>query len=254
MIEAPKQQMLGIFSVFVKWVSDVKQGSTGPCIRVRAVIGKQWSTIQIPLGIAPRLQKGDFIEVKGSVAALADKDGASNYLFVEEVLNHTSADGIHQARNNQQPQDKPSQREKPADQVQSSRPAQNRPQKRGGYASNNKAQQAFEPKNSSNEGKNTNTTAQRQAPPSNADQPRRNGYKSNARTQVQGSHAMDENHSNQVQNHQTQHVHAAQQQPGGYRSNQQNVVPQTRQAAPQVAPRQRPLRGYARNRARSQSY
>jgi len=99
MASAPQQQMLGFFSVFVRWASNVKETKTGSCIRVRSVIGNQWATLQIPVSMAPKLQKGDYIEVVGSVTALPDQSGASNFLFVQEVIRHVPVDQVGNGTN-----------------------------------------------------------------------------------------------------------------------------------------------------------
>lgn len=260
MIEAPKQQMLGRFSVFVRWVSDVKQGATGPNIRVRAVIGKQWSTIQIPMEIAPDLKKGDFIEVSGSVTALEDKGGASNYLFVEKFLKHIPGSQIKDAGASSPEPSHQSQSSPPGGyranrQNQSGTPQQT-PRRAGGYSCNQQAEDG------------------RSSSPSD-DQPRQHrshapqaraagGYASNrnAQRQMAGQDHQSDQPERTTPQQQPQRVNAAQyeqpqQEPprkGGYRSNRANPAAMPEEPKAPTSIPKRPIRGYGRNRARSQSY
>jgi hypothetical protein len=222
MIDAPKQQMLGIFSVFVRWVSDVKQVSSGKCIRVRSVIGKQWSTLQIPIEIAPKLKNGDFIEVVGSVTALPDRGGASNFLFVQEVRQHI-----------------------PAEQIRDSQSSNNTSRSQGPEHSR-PSTSTLPPSGASQV--DASTYSNRSTPPdSPTSQKRSGGYRSNRKrsseNEVEGQRQVDvnvqayANDASQVSNR------PAPEQPAQAQAHSPSPAPQTHQ---------RPIRGYSRNRRRSQ--
>lgn len=145
MQQAPMQEMLGVFSVFVRWVSGITDKGRGPFIRIRACIGNQWSTVHIPMEIAPDLKKGDFIVVEGNVTALQSKDNAEPYLFVTSVRQHFPAETV--PGNGQLPERtsrRPAQAQGYAPPVDngrngpSNRGYQNNAQRGGGYRSNQK--------------------------------------------------------------------------------------------------------------------